>query len=81
MGGVLVAAGKPADAVAVLKDVVNEPRATAGCRVQLALALWANRQPADARAALERALQVPDRSPREQAEWRAATLLLQRDKP
>jgi hypothetical protein len=88
LAAVLTANGDPAGAIRVLDRVCapppiggTVPRGTAGCWVQLALAYHAARRPADAAAALDMALRVPTRSSREQAEWAAAKLILQRENP
>ncbi|HUR54272.1 MAG TPA: hypothetical protein VMZ71_09080, partial [Gemmataceae bacterium] len=81
LGAVYTAHGKPSEAVALLERATATTAASAGCWIQLALAYHANRQPADARAAIERVLTFTNRSPREQAEWQAAKLLLQRENP
>jgi predicted Zn-dependent protease len=81
VGAVLVAGGKPGEAVSVLEWAVRGPGTTAGCWVQLALAYHAEGRSADARAALERAGEALHRSSREEVEWRAASGLIQGDEP
>lgn len=88
LAAALTADGKPADAVAVLRRVCvpppvgqSVPRGSAGCWVQLARALHADRQHAPARAALDMVLNIPDRSAREHAEWAETKLLFQREMP
>lgn len=80
LGAVYNAAGRPADAVALLERAVTRG-GTAGCWVQLALAYHARRQPEQARAAIDHVLKIPTRSPREHAEWRAANILIHRGNP
>jgi hypothetical protein len=78
LAAVLTANGDPKGAVQVLGRVCalptdgGVPGGTAGCWVQLALAHRAAGQPAEARAALDMVAKFPDRSPREEAEWRDA---------
>ena len=78
LGAVLTANGHAGEAVEVLERAVRTPRAPAGCWTQLALAYHAERRTAEARQAIERALNQP-RSDREQAEWAAAKLLIYRE--
>jgi hypothetical protein len=88
LAAVLIAEGRPGDAIALLGRVCVPPPAgqtvpggTAGCWVQLARAFRANRQPGPARAALDMVLNIPDRSAREHAEWVETKLLFQREMP
>jgi hypothetical protein len=76
LGAVLVAAGRPADAVRVLERAAGFPRPSAGCLAALAVAYHRTRQPEAARFALLRAELVPGRSAREEAELAAARALL-----
>ena len=59
LGAVFVATGKPDEAIAVLERATRYPGATAGCWVQLALAYHAKVRLAVARAALDRAREIP----------------------
>jgi hypothetical protein len=83
LASVLTANGDAASAIRVLGPVCTPPTAdratpggTAGCWVQLARAYHANRQPADARAALGTAASFAARSSREEAERRETEQLL-----
>jgi predicted Zn-dependent protease len=88
LAAVLITEGRPGDAIAVLGRVCvppptgqTIPGGTAGCWVQLARALHANRQRDQARAALDMVLNIPNRSAREHAEWVETKLLFQREMP
>ncbi len=81
LGAVLTANDKPADAVRVLERAAKLSRPSAGLWAALAVAYHKNKQPDDARAALDRAADTPNRSAREQAEFVFAKQLLLKENP
>jgi predicted Zn-dependent protease len=79
-GAVLLANDRAADAVRVLERAAKMPKASAGCRVALALAYHRTGQADRRRDALIAAERAPGRTDREHAELVAAKLLFAREK-
>jgi tetratricopeptide (TPR) repeat protein len=80
LGSILTANGRAGEAVRLLERGEKRPRPTVGLRVALALAYHANNQPLDRDAAVRRAENSGNRSPREHAELIAAKQRINREK-